>query len=92
MDGTYAQINGFVDFLASSECAMHEIELVKWAAASSLVQQPLDFGSMHRTIKQAIKLYDSSLTTPLKLFIVNTLNTSSLPPASKGDFCYIWSQ
>jgi hypothetical protein len=90
LDGAYSQINDFIEYLASSTCAMHDIELIKWAAASSMVQQPLDAGTMHRTVKQAIKLYDYSIipepSTHLKLFIDKTLNTSLLSAPSKVTF------
>eukprot|EP00595_Chromulina_sp_UTEXLB2642_P001851 CAMPEP_0196763960 /NCGR_PEP_ID=MMETSP1095-20130614/5106_1 /TAXON_ID=96789 ORGANISM="Chromulina nebulosa, Strain UTEXLB2642" /NCGR_SAMPLE_ID=MMETSP1095 /ASSEMBLY_ACC=CAM_ASM_000446 /LENGTH=307 /DNA_ID=CAMNT_0042118333 /DNA_START=800 /DNA_END=1724 /DNA_ORIENTATION=+ len=87
-DGAIPQIKEIMVSLAE-ECKAKGIEMVKWAAASSLITQPLDVGDMHKIIHNTLKSshyrYDDNTTTstPMKLFIENVLMMSAMAQGSK---------
>ena len=55
IDGAHGQIHAMEARGLAAECKDQNIEVVKWAAACSMVQAPPDVGSMHRTLHNYFK-------------------------------------
>ena len=92
-DGESSQISAATSDEFIRFCNEQRIELVKWAAATSLVQQPADVGKMHTRLHEYFNKADgkASNSSPnpsmsMQMFIENVFKRTSIPAAAKETF------
>lgn len=92
-DGESSQISSATSAAVLEKCKEERIELVKWAAATSLVQQPADVGKMHLLLHYYFNPIDGEVnflspitSTRMKHFINETFMKTKVAAASKETF------
>jgi hypothetical protein len=94
-DGESAQVVSAQSPMVLDKCKEEKIELLKWAAATSLVQQPADVGKMHLILHDYFKSNhgksfstQSTPSTHMKMFVQGIFQQCELGAASKDRFRY----
>jgi hypothetical protein len=92
-DGESAQMKAAHEEDLLQTCKGQFVEVVKWAAAASLIQQPADIGSMHRTLHNyfsgARLDYTAESAQPssaMKSFLSQVFSKSKMPAGSRAVF------
>lgn len=92
-DGESSQIAAATAENLNQMCRAQNIELIKWAAATSLVQQPADVGRMHLLLHKYFHPVDgtaskqaASPSSKMKKFVENIFSKCSVPAASKETY------
>lgn len=92
-DGESSQIAAATSAALLKKCQDEKIELLKWAAATSLVQQPADVGKMHLLLHTYYDPIDGDVNTAVVItstkmthFINDVFMKTKLASASKDTF------